>query len=163
VKQLLIAIVLFSSASTLCAVAGDGVPVSAMPDSSTAPSPEGKCTLRIHATGFRSQKGMADAVIFASPDGWPEQKDKSVADDAVPISGSEATFTFKLPPGKYAVAVLDDANENQKLDRNLLGVPTEGFGFANNPPVFLTAPSFAQAAVPLLCPVTRVPVKIIYK
>ncbi len=124
---------------------------------------EPECTLLIHATGFRNQKGFAGAAIFASPDGWPEKEDKSVAHDGFPISGSEVTLPFKLPPGKYAVVVLHDENKNEKLDRNFLGIPTEGFGFANNPHVLLTAPSFAQATVPVTCPVTNIDVKMIYK
>ena len=140
----------------------------AMPDA-TEPNPvasdpaEPECTLLIHATGFRNQKGFAGAAIFASPDGWPEKEDKSVAHDGFPISGNEATLPFKLPPGNYGVVVLHDENKNEKLDRNFLGVPTEGFGFANNPRVFLTAPPFSQATIPVTCPVTKIDVKIIYK
>jgi uncharacterized protein (DUF2141 family) len=138
------------------------MPDSAATDPAMAASAE-LCTLRIHATGFRNQKGFAGAAIFASPDGWPERENKSVAHDGFPFTGSDATLTFKLPPGKYGVVVLHDENKNEKLDRNFLGVPTEGFGFANNPPVFLTAPSFERATVAVTCPVTSIDVKIIYK
>jgi uncharacterized protein (DUF2141 family) len=58
---------------------------------------------------------------------------------------------------------LHDENKNEKLDRNFLSIPTEGFGFANNPRVFLTAPPFAQASVDVTCPVTEINVKMIYK
>ena len=33
------------------------------------------------------------------------------------------------PPGTYALAVIQDENSNGKLDTNLLGIPTEGYGF----------------------------------
>ncbi len=138
-------------------------PNSAVSDSAMPNSAVPSCTLRIVATGFRNHKGYAGAAIFASPDGWPEQQDKAVVHDGFPFSGSEATLNFKLPPGKYAVVVLHDENKDEKLDRNFLGIPTEGFGFANNPRVFLTAPSFAQAAVAVTCPVTTIGVKMIYK
>jgi uncharacterized protein (DUF2141 family) len=121
------------------------------------------CILRIHATGFRNQKGVAGAGLFESPDGWPEREDKSFAHDGFPITGSEALLSFKVPPGKYAVVVLHDENENGKLDRDFLGIPKEGFGFANNPHVFLTAPSFQVAEVNVACPVTDITVKLIYK
>ena len=135
----------------------------AMPDPEASISAQPPCTLLIHVTGLRNQKGYAGAAIFASPDGWPEKQDKAVAHDGWPFSGSAATLTFKLAPGKYGVVVLHDENKNEKLDRNFLGVPTEGFGFANNPRVFLTAPPFSQATIPVTCPVTKIDVKIIYK
>ena len=125
--------------------------------------PAGTCILRVHVTGFRSQRGAAGASIFKSADGWPEQNDKAFAQNEVPISGNEATIPFHLPPGKYGVVALDDQKKNHKLDRNLLGVPTEGFGFANNPAVFLTAPPFEAASVNVGCPVTNIDVKLIYK
>ncbi len=52
-----------------------------------------------------------------------------------------------LPPGKYAVRVFQDLNDNGKVDTNLLGVPTEPFGFSNDAIGTLGPPSFGAAAV----------------
>ena len=123
----------------------------------------GKCLLKVHATGFRSQKGVAAGQVFNSPNGWPEENDKAYANDEVPISGSHTSLSFHLPPGRYGVVVLHDENGNHKLDRDFLGIPTEGFGFANNPHVFLKSPSFQAASVNVACPVTNIDVKMIYK
>jgi len=42
-------------------------------------------------------------------------------------------YTFKnIPNGLYAVAVIHDENRNNKLDKNFLGIPKEGYGFSNN-------------------------------
>lgn len=124
----------------------------------------GNCTLVIHATGFRNQKGVAGGTLFTSPNGWPEDNDKSYAHGPFPISGDHATLTFEhLPPGRYGVAVLHDENMNHKLDRNFLHVPKEGFGFANNPHVGLSAPKWEDAAVNVTCPVTEITIRLIYK
>lgn len=49
------------------------------------------------------------------------------------INDTNLTTTFKvLPKGVYAVAVIHDANQNAKVDKNFFGVPTEGYGFSNN-------------------------------
>ena len=40
---------------------------------------------------------------------------------------------FNLPAGNYAVQVMHDENENNKLDTNFMGMPIEGYGFSNNP------------------------------
>lgn len=121
------------------------------------------CTLNVHVTGIRNQKGYLAALAYASSKGWPEGKDKASAKESATIRGSQATVSLDVPPGEYAVAVLHDENENQKLDRDFLGIPTEGFGFSNNPHVFLSAPSFKKAEVKVGCPVTNIHVKMIYK
>lgn len=54
-----------------------------------------------------------------------------------------------LPPGKYAIRVFQDLNDNGKVDTNLLGVPTEPFGFSNDAIGTLGPPSFGAAAVTL--------------
>jgi uncharacterized protein (DUF2141 family) len=47
-----------------------------------------------------------------------------------------------LTPGKYAVRYYHDENMNGKMETNLVGKPTEGYGFSNNvigkfgPPAF---------------------------
>ncbi|HTV14223.1 MAG TPA: DUF2141 domain-containing protein [Acidobacteriaceae bacterium] len=131
----------------------------------TAETPNGQplCTLRIHVTGFRNNHGKAGGTIFASADGWPEQTSKAVVHGPFPIVDGQAMEEFHLPAGKYAVAVIHDENSNHKLDRNFLGIPKEGFGFANNPRVALSAPSFAAAATQVSCPVTQIEVRLIYK
>jgi uncharacterized protein (DUF2141 family) len=121
------------------------------------------CALKIHVTGFRNTKGVAGGTVFASPDGWPEDNSKALVHGPFPIEGSQATEVFQVPPGRYAVAVIHDENRNHRLDRNFLGIPKEGFGFANNPRVLLTAPSFNAATVAVSCPETQIEVRLIYK
>ncbi|WP_114394697.1 DUF2141 domain-containing protein [Oleisolibacter albus] len=54
-----------------------------------------------------------------------------------------------LPPGRYAVRVFQDLNANGTLDTNLLGIPTEPFGFSNDAMGEMGPPSFAAAAITL--------------
>jgi uncharacterized protein (DUF2141 family) len=51
-----------------------------------------------------------------------------------------------LPPGIYAVQAYDDQNDNRKVDRNVIGLPTEAVGFSNDAPVGFTGPSFKAAS-----------------
>jgi uncharacterized protein (DUF2141 family) len=136
----------------------------ALPAAPQSPAMDGNCTLVIHVTGFRNQKGMAGGTLFNSPNGWPEDNGKAYRHGPFPIQGDHATLTFDhLPPGRYAVAVLHDENSNKKLDRNFLHVPKEGFGFANNPHVGLSAPKWEDAAINVTCPVTEINIRLIYK
>jgi uncharacterized protein (DUF2141 family) len=128
--------------------------------------PEAGCTLRIQVDGLRNSTGVVGAVIFGSPEGWPENTDKSLHHwpTEIPQGKHEATAIWeKLRPGDYGVAVIHDENRNRKLDRNFIGIPKEGFGFANNPHVGLSAPPFDAAKVHVTCPVTEIAIHLQYK
>jgi len=64
-------------------------------------------------------------------------------------AGAQSITFRQLPPGRYAIIVFHDENDNGLLDENALGVPVEGYGFSNNAKGFLSAPSFNAAAITL--------------
>jgi uncharacterized protein (DUF2141 family) len=121
------------------------------------------CTLQLHVTGFRNNRGTAGSVIFASPAGWPNDRTKAIVRGGFPVAGREAQAKFQVPAGRYAAVVIHDENSNMKLDRNFFGIPKEGFGFSNNPRVATAAPSFRAAAVAVSCPATQFDIRLIYK
>lgn len=54
-------------------------------------------------------------------------------------------YTVKIPNlkfGTYAIAMYQDENSNGKIDKNFIGIPTEGFGFSNNYKPKVKAPDF---------------------
>ncbi|WP_245990753.1 DUF2141 domain-containing protein [Hymenobacter rubripertinctus] len=53
----------------------------------------------------------------------------------------QVSLPVQLPPGEWAVAITQDLNNNDKVDKNLLGIPTEPFAFSNN-----VRPRFAPPA-----------------
>jgi uncharacterized protein (DUF2141 family) len=124
------------------------------------------CTLRIRVDGLRNSTGVVGAAIFKTRDGWPEDMSKTVNHWPTPITpgAREATAVMQnLPPGDYGVVAIHDENKNHKLDRNFIGIPKEGFGFANNPHVGLSAPPFGAAIAHVACPVTDINIHLIYK
>jgi uncharacterized protein (DUF2141 family) len=128
------------------------------------PAPPGGCSLVVHVDGFRNHKGVIGCVVFRALAGWPEDDNQAYLRAAMPIAQEPETFQFAhVPPGRYAIAVLHDENENRKLDRNIFRVPKEGFGFANNPTVTFSAPSWKDASVQVGCPVTELSIHLIYK
>jgi len=124
------------------------------------------CKLRIHVDGLRNSKGNIGTIVFASPQGWPEDSRKAFRVGPTPIDPGrrEGTAIWNgIPPGNYAVAAIHDENSNAKLDKNLIGIPKEGFGFANNPHVGWSAPPFSAAVVHVACPATQIEIHIQYK
>jgi uncharacterized protein (DUF2141 family) len=130
------------------------------------PSPPPGCTLRVHVDGLRNSNGVVGSVIFKSADGWPEDPGKAFrrGPTSIPAGQRHAVVVWEhLPPGDYAAAAIHDENRNARLDRNLIGIPKEGFGFANNPHVGLSAPPFRAAVVHVQCPVTEISIHLQYK
>ena len=91
--------------------------------------------LAVDLSGVRAQTGHLQVALVDSEDGW-NNRAKPIAAQAVAPAGSEARVVFEdLAPGRYAVLVMHDENDNGKLDTNLVGMPIEGYGFSNNPQV----------------------------
>ena len=103
----------------------------------TAAAHAGDLTVTI--TDIRDTKGTLLALVTNSDAAWNNQA-KPVAAQKVAAEQGEMTLHFKdLPAGTYAVQVLHDENDNKQLDMNFLGIPSEGYGFSNNPDVMRRA------------------------
>ena len=99
-------------------------------------------TLRL-SVETKSDTGHVLAAIYASPDAF-EQDDMLIGVTGPAKPGLTQLDINGLDPGIYGVAVFQDLNGNEKLDRNLFGAPTEPFGFSNNPVIRFSAPEFAE-------------------
>ena len=61
-----------------------------------------------------------------------------------PGGKSEFTLPIDLPKGEWAVAITQDLNNNNKIDKNFLGIPTEPYAFSNNVRPTMAAPGFDE-------------------
>ena len=52
-----------------------------------------------------------------------------------------------VPEGRYGIAVFHDIDSDEKLGTNLLGYPTEPFGFGNDAEVRFSRPAFSATAI----------------
>jgi uncharacterized protein (DUF2141 family) len=103
-------------------------------------------TLTVVAQGVRNSAGVVGVLVFNSASGWPEQVSDAVRKQSTPAKAGETEITISnLPAGEYPVVVLHDENENEKLDRGPLGLPTEQWGMSNNPSFLPSAPPFDAA------------------
>jgi uncharacterized protein (DUF2141 family) len=48
-----------------------------------------------------------------------------------PGGSNKVVYPIQLPPGQWAIAVTQDLNENDLVDRNMVGIPTEPFALSN--------------------------------
>ena len=104
--------------------------------------PAHAASLVVRVEGVRSDAGVTYVSVCTTtldPSACPHSQQRKAR------PGAE-TFTFQVPPGAYAVAAFHDENGNGKLDRNLLGLPTEPYAFSNDAGR-RGAPTVADAAV----------------
>lgn len=85
-------------------------------------------------------------ALFDSAKGYAA--DEAVASQTAPMRGGTAEVVFRgLPEGRYALRMFADENGNAKLDTNLMGLPTERYGFSNDARGHRGAPGFEDAAM----------------
>ncbi len=119
--------------------------------------------IRVKIANVRSDKGHLLISVFDSEKGWPMHPTKAVRVARMSAKTGEMSKNFSgLKPGRYAVAMIHDENDNKKLDSDDKGAPTEGFGFSNNPKVQNGAAGFDQAAFEMKPPAAEVTVKLNY-
>lgn len=85
--------------------------------------------------------------MTTNPEKFPKCRGDANAYSMVVPAASRVTFSFKgVKPGRYAIALLHDENDNGKADRALMMMPTEGFGFSRDAKVSMGPPKFKNAA-----------------
>ena len=88
-----------------------------------------------------------DADVFENDNGEKGGAAKGIAQGVIKeVKTGSVTYKFELPEGTYAIGIFVDTNYNNKMDRNLLGVPKEQFGFSNNAKGNFGPPSFVDAS-----------------
>ena len=88
-------------------------------------------SLRVTVQGAKAGQGNLRIAVFDEThrDGFPDGKHLY----GVEVPATEEQLTVTIPdvePGAYAIAIIQDINENQKLDKNFLGIPKEPYGFS---------------------------------
>src|SRR4051812_17884790 len=94
---------------------------------------------------IKGNKGSLVVALYTpeTSSAFPAHPEKAFEEKIVPIEGERQTIVFKnLSDGKYAISAVHDVNGNGKMDHNFLGLPKEGFGFSNNPPLLQGVPEF---------------------
>ena len=96
---------------------------------------------------LRNSKGTLRCALWTQDRGFPGQSENADKVSAVSISSNSAVCSFQdIEAGKYAISILHDENDNQKIDVMAYGPPTEGYGTSNNAePLPMAPPSFEGA------------------
>jgi len=99
--------------------------------------------INIKVTNIKNIKGVIRVGIINKEEAFPYD---AFTGKKVPINGNSVNIKFTdLASGEYAISVHHDENCNDKLDKNVLGVPLEGYCFSNNVKALVAPPKFKYA------------------
>ena len=103
--------------------------------------------IKVVVTNLRNSNGHVLISLFKEGVGYPGQPEKAFRKSKVTITNNKAVLIFTdVPSGNYAIAILHDQNDDQKMNTNFFGLPKEGYGFSNNVMGTFGPPSYSKAS-----------------
>lgn len=105
-------------------------------------------TLHIQFNGVQTMRGHLLVAVYSNAKDF--KADKKLVSKQISLKGKTAPISgsIELPAGHYAVRVMQDVNDNHRMDVNRMGIPAEPVGSSNNPQV-PRAPTFQDSAFTL--------------
>ncbi|MCC9016616.1 MULTISPECIES: DUF2141 domain-containing protein [Flavobacterium] len=99
--------------------------------------------LTVAVSGLKNNKGTVRVGLYNSDTTFLKTTYKSIVSE---IKNNEATVTFVgVPKGEYGISTYHDENSNGKLDRNMMGIPSEDYACSNNAKGFMGPPIYNDA------------------
>lgn len=119
--------------------------------------------LIIQIGNLRNTNGKIHVALFNQKHkGFPNKTREIISRD-LPVKGQTAKTVFRLRgEGPYAIAIYHDENSNGRLDRNLIGIPLEGYGFSNNPVSRTGPPDYDQTTFRIKGKRMQMEIKMVY-
>jgi uncharacterized protein (DUF2141 family) len=83
---------------------------------------------------IRNKTGILRIGLYDTNKGYPDHPEVSFSIEKDTIISGQLRFLIPVKQsGLFAISILDDENENGKMDYRFGIMPKEGFGFSNNP------------------------------
>ena len=101
--------------------------------------------VRVTVEGVASAEGKVMLALFDKAADFPRGK-MSLGNMAPAAAGAVKVVFADVAPGRYAISAFHDVNGNQRLDANMVGIPSEPYGFSKDARGKMGPPSFDEAA-----------------
>jgi len=111
--------------------------------------PHSDVWITISVDGVRNAAGQVTTTLYSdNPDRFLVKNGSLYVVRTPAVAGTTRFCVFVPQTGVYAIAVYHDEDNSGTLNRGgVLGIPTEGFGFANNPPTLASLPTFRSVRI----------------
>jgi uncharacterized protein (DUF2141 family) len=114
----------------------------AQPACTGRPSPY---RLFVTVTNVRAAQGLIAVTLYADDRRRFLARRGSLYVGRVPARTPATRVCIHVPsPGFYGLVVYHDADANRSFNRNMIGLPAEGYGFSNDAPAIFGLPSFGR-------------------
>ncbi len=102
--------------------------------------------LTVLISNVKSPKGEVAIALYKSQQTFLVKKQQAYLKRGTISSTGTVSVQFNdLPHGEYAIAIYHDVNNNKELDKNMLGIPSEPYGFSNSIVPTFRVPTFDEA------------------
>lgn len=104
-------------------------------------------TIVVEVEGLTNSQGQVYSHLYSEFDAqfFPTKSSNATFKRLVKPENNSAIIVFEsIPYGVYALTVHHDEDSNNKMNRNFIGYPTEGFGLSNNPRILFSVPKFEE-------------------
>jgi len=95
-------------------------------------------------SGLASTHSVVKLSFYNAPEKFLKHGQQAFRLVVKPEGKTEISVPVELVPGEWALALTQDVNDNDILDKNMLGIPTEPYAFSNNVHPRLSAPGFDE-------------------
>lgn len=117
----------------------------------------------INISGIRSEKGQIVLNVFKNNEDYEQEKVyKKFVFEKKKFENGIMTIACDLEQGTYGITLIDDENKNGALNKNLIGIPKEGFGFSNFFMEKLKKPAFSDFKLAVKPQNNKVTIKVKY-
>ncbi len=98
--------------------------------------------LTLVITNLATATGPVVVGVYGTKNKFPDPREQLKVYTFTPHDKQLTAQIKDLPVGTYALAIYQDVNSNGKIDKNLIGIPTEPYAFSKNYKPTIKAPSF---------------------
>ncbi|WP_163411539.1 DUF2141 domain-containing protein [Flavobacterium ajazii] len=117
----------------------------------------------VKISGIRSEKGQIILNVFKNSEDYEQEKVfKKLIFEKKTVDNGSMKINFNIEPGIYGITLIDDENKNGELNKNLIGIPKEGFGFSDFFMEKMKKPVFDDFKVTIKNPNNKITIKVKY-
>jgi uncharacterized protein (DUF2141 family) len=99
--------------------------------------------LTVAVSGLKNNMGILKVGLYNSEGTFLKSIYKSISSE-IKENGTKVTFEG-IAKGEYAISAYQDENSNGKMDKNIMGIPSEDFACSNNAKGFMGPPKYQDA------------------
>lgn len=113
-----------------------------LPLSVAAPPAAEPTAVRVVVTHLPSAQATLKLYFYNVKENFLVRNHYTLLKRIKPAGSHQVIYPIQLPPGEWAIALTQDLNENDLVDRNMVGIPTEPFALSNNVKPRFRIPTF---------------------